>query len=353
MTNLFGEAPPRTLAVVPCAPVPGPYDYLVPDYGDADPLRPGTYVTVPLGGREVIGVVWGDGAGDVEPKRLKRIGTVLDLPPMTEAMRRFLVRAADYTMTPLGEMARLATRAPQLAEPAPTKRVVLAGSMVLDKETRSRRKVLDRFRDLSDGRPDFSMTRMELARAAEVGGAVVAAMIEAGTFREGFAPRDHAYRRLDPDRPRSALSEAQAEAAEILSTSVTARQFQTTLLHGVTGSGKTEAYLEAVAACLRSGRQALVLLPEIALTDSFLGRMEARFGARPAEWHSAANGVERRRCWRAVAEGAAQVVVGARSALFLPFRDLGLIVVDEEHDGGYKQEEGAIYHGRDMAVLRA
>jgi primosomal protein N' (replication factor Y) (superfamily II helicase) len=129
--------------------------------------------------------------------------------------------------------------------------------------------------------------------------------------------------------------------------------YGTTLLKGVTGSGKTEVYLEAVAETLRAGRQALVLLPEIALTAEFLTRVEARFGAKPAEWHSGVTMTERRRCWKMLGQGEAQLVVGARSALFLPFRDLGLIVVDEEHDNSYKQEEGALYNARDMAVLRA
>ena len=129
--------------------------------------------------------------------------------------------------------------------------------------------------------------------------------------------------------------------------------YSTTLLKGVTGSGKTEVYLEAVAEALARGRQALVLLPEIALSAQFLDRVEARFGARPAEWHSGVTQAARRRAWTAVATGDARLVVGARSALFLPFADLGLIVVDEEHDGSYKQEDGALYHARDMAVLRA
>jgi primosomal protein N' (replication factor Y) len=124
-------------------------------------------------------------------------------------------------------------------------------------------------------------------------------------------------------------------------------------LKGVTGSGKTEVYLEAVAECLRQGRQALVLLPEIALTAEFLTRVEARFGCKPAEWHSGVTMTERRRCWRMVGQGDAQLIVGARSALFLPFRDLGLVVVDEEHDTSYKQEDGVLYNARDMTVLRA
>jgi primosomal protein N' (replication factor Y) len=125
------------------------------------------------------------------------------------------------------------------------------------------------------------------------------------------------------------------------------------LLDGVTGSGKTETYFEAVAGALRQNRQVLILLPEIALTVQFLDRFAARFGCRPAEWHSDLSHKERRRIYRAVLSGDARVVVGARSALFLPFQELGLIVVDEEHEQAYKQEEGVVYHARDMAVVRA
>jgi len=167
------------------------------------------------------------------------------------------------------------------------------------------------------------------------------------------APKDAPYARLDAGRAGKTLSDDQASAALKLREVVRSGAYGTTLLKGVTGSGKTEVYLEAVAEALKNGRQALVLLPEIALTVEFLDRVEKRFGARPAEWHSGASQAERRRCWKAVAEGGAQLVVGARSALFLPFRDLGLVVVDEEHDGSYKQEEGVHYHARDMAVLRA
>jgi primosomal protein N' (replication factor Y) len=170
---------------------------------------------------------------------------------------------------------------------------------------------------------------------------------------EADTPRDTPYLPLDPDRPGKDLTEDQAAAAEVLREAIRTRVYGTTLLKGVTGSGKTEVYLEAVAECLRAGRQALVLLPEIALTAEFLTRVEARFGAKPAEWHSGVTMTERRRCWRMLGQGEAQLVVGARSALFLPFRDLGLIVVDEEHDSSYKQEEGALYNARDMAVLRA
>jgi len=161
------------------------------------------------------------------------------------------------------------------------------------------------------------------------------------------------FLKLDPELPSKVLTEDQERAATMMRAALQSGKYGTALLKGVTGSGKTEVYLEAVAEALRLGRQALVLLPEIALTAEFLNRVEVRFGARPAEWHSGATMTERRRIWRMVGQGDAQLVVGARSALFLPFRDLGLIIVDEEHDTSYKQEDGVLYNARDMAVLRA
>jgi primosomal protein N' (replication factor Y) len=197
------------------------------------------------------------------------------------------------------------------------------------------------------------LTLGELSAAAGVSPGVVKGLVGAGAVLEQEAPRDAPFPRLDPARPGPVLSAAQAEAAARLVAGVAGGRYGTTLLKGVTGSGKTEVYLEAVAACLARGRQALVLLPEIALTAEFLARVEARFGALPGEWHSGVTQTERRRVWKMCGEGGVQLVVGARSALFLPFRDLGLIVVDEEHDTSYKQEDGVLYNARDMAVLRA
>jgi primosomal protein N' (replication factor Y) len=148
------------------------------------------------------------------------------------------------------------------------------------------------------------------------------------------------------------LTPGQAEVAGRLVAAVGARRFATFLLDGVTGSGKTETYAEAIAAAMEQGRQVLVLLPEIALTQSFLARFEARFGTAPVTWHSSLKSSERRRAWRAVARGEAQVVVGARSALFLPFASLGLIVVDEAHEISFKQDDGVRYNARDVAVMR-
>lgn len=165
--------------------------------------------------------------------------------------------------------------------------------------------------------------------------------------------KNFAFGGANPDLPGPTLSPAQNVVATALRAEVAADKFSVTLLDGVTGSGKTEVYLEAVAEALRRGKQVLVLLPEIALSVQFLARFAARFGTNPAVWHSELTPAQRRETYRAVAEGRADVVVGARSALFLPFPALGLIVVDEEHESAFKQEDGVMYHARDMAVVRA
>jgi primosomal protein N' (replication factor Y) len=192
-----------------------------------------------------------------------------------------------------------------------------------------------------------------LAEAAKVSSAVLRGMADAGLIRPALLPHRSRFAPPDPDHPGPALNGPQAEAAATLRERVATKAFGVTLLTGVTGSGKTEVYLDAVAECLRQGRQALVLLPEIALSAQWLDRFRARFGVAPALWHSEVGSRTRRDTWRAVAEGEVGVVVGARSALFLPFPDLGLIVVDEEHETAFKQEDGVVYHARDMAVVRA
>jgi primosomal protein N' (replication factor Y) len=213
--------------------------------------------------------------------------------------------------------------------------------------TPARRRVLD---VLADGLP---WTTKDLAQEAAVSPAVVRAMAQAGLLAPAAVPARPPFALPDPDHPGTTLGADQAAAAAALRAAVAGRAFGVTLLEGVTGSGKTEVYLDAAAECLRQGRQALLLLPEIALSAQLLERVRARFGAAPAVWHSDLTGRARRIAWRAVADGAAPLVVGARSALFLPFPDLGLIVVDEEHETAFKQEDGVIYHARDMAVVRA
>ena len=333
------------VAVLTAQPIEGTLDYLAPESG----VDAGDFVEVPLGPRRCLGVVWGPGAGGFDLAKARRIARVLDLAPMGAEMRAFLERAAAYTLTPLPLMLRLATRAPRLMDPPAAHKVYRPGAACPDRMTEARARLLAVLRD--HGGMGFPLG--DLCDLAGVSAGVIRGLVAQGALIEAEAPRDAPYPRLDPARPGHALSDDQAQAARALRAGLRAGGYGTTLLRGVTGSGKTEVYLEAVAECLGRGRQALVLLPEIALTAEFLTRVEARFGARPAEWHSGAGQAERRRVWKMAGEGGVQLVVGARSALFLPFRDLGLIVVDEEHDPSYKQEDGVLYHARDMAVLRA
>ena len=320
-------------------------DYKAPEGG----CHLGAFVEAPLGPRRVLGVVWGPGQGDFDISRVRSLVRVLDAAPMREELRDFLRRAADYTLTPMPAMLRLATRAPGLGDPPSMRKIYRLGDGTPDRMTDARQRVLAVLEEFGG----LAFTLKELAEMAGVTTSVIKGLVKSGAVAEQDSPRDLPFPRLDPDRPGKALTEDQEAAAETLRQSVRSGRYGTTLLKGVTGSGKTEVYLEAVAETFRQGRQALVLLPEIALTSEFLTRVEERFGARPAEWHSGVTMTERRRIWRMVGEGEAQFVVGARSALFLPFRDLGTIVVDEEHDTSYKQEDGVLYNARDMAVLRA
>ncbi|MGH7082765.1 MAG: replication restart helicase PriA, partial [Acetobacteraceae bacterium] len=273
----------RTVAVLLPYPLTAALDYRVPD--GLDP-QPGALVRVPLGRREVLGVVW-DGAARTmlaEPL-LRPLAAVLAVPPLTAPLRRFIDWVAGYTLAPAGAVLAMTLRG----------------------------------------------------------------------FRPAAGARQkpgEAWPEADPAHPGPALSPFQAQAAARLA-EASAGGFSVTLLDGVTGSGKTEVYLEAIGAALGAGRRVLVLLPEIALSAQWLERFERRFGAPPMIWHSELSPRRRRLTWAAVAAGEARVVVGARSALFLPFPALGLIVVDEEHEATFKQEEGVTYHARDMAVVRA
>lgn len=335
---------PRRIGVLLPMPLPV-LDYAVT--GESAPA-PGDFIEVELGQRRMAGVVWDEGDGKLPDSRLKQAGERLSIAPMQPAMRRFLSMAADYTMTPPGLMLRLATRVPDLGRPAPMRTILRPGP------ARPARMTPERERVLAAVAPEGSdISAADLARKAGVSSGVIRGLVQAGALLAIEIPADAPYPTLATDGTGRHLSAAQREIAEDLRAEVAANRFGAVLLHGVTGSGKTEVYLEAVAECLARGRQALVLLPEVALTSAFIDRVEARFGARPGEWHHGITGAERRRLWHATAKAKAQLVVGARSALFLPFRDLGLIIVDEEHEPSFKQEESVHYHARDMAVLRA
>jgi primosomal protein N' (replication factor Y) len=340
---------PRVPVLLPY-PFPGPFDYRVPD--GLEP-QPGDIVLVPLNRRHEVGIVWDKVEGDSPPDaRLKPIEALLDAPPMRPAMRRFVDWVAAYTLAPPGQVMAMALRINALRPDAPPVGWRRAESPIETRlpETRltePRRRVLAAL-EASEPR---SMS--ELTRETGVGAAVVRGLAAAGLLVPAPLPRRPPFPTPDPAYPGPELTCEQRSAAELLRKAVAEHRFSVTLLDGVTGSGKTEVYLEAVAECLAQGRQALVLLPEIALSAQWLERFTRRFGVAPAVWHSELGNRTRRITWRAAAEGSASVVVGARSALFLPFPDLGLVVVDEEHETAFKQEDGVVYHARDMAVVRA
>jgi primosomal protein N' (replication factor Y) len=321
------------------------YDYLIPE---GETLESGDFVLVPIGPRKEVGVVWerDPDAKSVNPKKLKSIIERFELPPLPETTRRFADWVARYTLSPRGMVLKMMMSANEVFSPdTPRWGFKLAGPPPT-RMTAARKRAIEA---AEDGR---IWPKKALAEQAGVSYGVIDGLAEANTFVRLELPRW----KPKPARPDFAppdLSEPQAYAAHALRQRLVDGGFNVSLVDGVTGSGKTEVYFEAVAECLRQGRQALIMLPEIALTNQFLNRYEARFGCRPQEWHSAISGGERARIWRAVAEGEAQVVAGARSALFLPFSNLGLIIVDEEHDNAFKQEDRVSYQGRDMAVVRA
>jgi primosomal protein N' (replication factor Y) len=321
------------------------YSYRVPD-GLA--LAPGDIVSVPLGAREATGVVWAENpTPDIRlDNRLKDIESKLDYPPLRPELRNFVEWLANYTVSSRGMVLRMCLRMGEhLGEERERIGVCRAGPAPA-RMTPARARVLAL---LEDG---MTRGKSEAAREAGVSTGVIDGLIDEGTLQTVVLPPEPVAENPDPDFTQSEFSSDQRAAADALKAAIAKGGYSVALLDGVTGSGKTEVYFEAVADAIRAGRQSLILMPEIALTAQFLDRFTARFGVRPAEWHSELTPRKRARTWAAVAKGEVPVVVGARSALFLPYADLGLIVVDEEHDPAYKQEDGVHYHARDMAVVR-
>ena len=325
----------------------GPLDYRV-DPGQR--VEPGSIVLAPLGPRQLAGVVWEPermpSDAEVGDNRLRPLAGVYDLPPLGAPLRRLIEWTADYYLAPPASVLRMALASASALDGARTIVEYRPTGHVPPRLTPQRAQALDRLA----GRQGLVR---ELATIADVSDGVIRGLVKAGAIEPVEIHVDDPFPVPDPDFAPPALSEEQAEASATLAGAVGARAFAPWLLDGVTGSGKTEVYFEAVAAAIRAGRQTLVLLPEIALTEPFLKRFAQRFGVPPVAWHSDLRQSQRRRAWRAIAGGEALVTVGARSALFLPYRDLGLIVVDEAHEASFKQEEGVMYHARDTAVMRA
>ena len=326
-------------------PLSDAYDYRMPAN-----MRAGTgdFVLVPLGPRRSSGVVWGPGSGDIDPKRIKKIIAPHECPPMSDTAMKFVEWVAGYAMHPVGGVLKMAMSvADALDPPQPLTGYILADEQPNLRMTATRERVLE---TAANGPPRIAA---ELAREAGVTPGVIKGLAEAGALQAISLAPVIMPDTPDPNHPGPELNKPQTEAAHKLVQDVEKGGFSVTLLDGVPGAGKTEVYFQAIAATLHRSRQVLVLLPEIALSAQWIDRFRVRFGHPPAEWHSDLTQGQRRATWRAVVEGTARVIVGARSALFLPFHDLGTIVVDEEHEGAFKQEDGVIYNARDMAVVRA
>lgn len=351
----FDEDPPpaplsgaRVPVLLPVA-LDQTYDYLAPTGIE---VSPGAFVLVPFGPQTRLGVVWDGAYGEqgrpVPDRKLKAIAAALPEVPLLPLLSlRFAEWVARYTLSPLGMVVRMMMGAPAVFEPARPRFGVQInpGAPEPPRMTPARQRAV---KIAADGRVRVKAT---LAAEAKCSSAVIDGLVEAGVLVEVAIPEKR-FAFPNPAHAKVELTDAQAEAAHALRASA-GGGFSVTLIDGVTGSGKTEVYFEAVAQALERRVQALIMLPEIALTSQFMDRFKARFGCPPVEWHSALSATERARAWRAAASGEARVVVGARSALFLPYANLGLVVVDEEHDGSFKQEDRVHYQARDMAVARA
>jgi primosomal protein N' (replication factor Y) len=324
----------------------GPLDYRVPEGMD---VGPGSVVVAPLGPRQIVGIVWDAErlpADEVPDAKLRPLLAVLPVPPLKPALRRLIEWTADYYCASLASVARMVLASGgALRGPATMTEYRLSGGMP-ERLTPQRLAAIEAL----EGE---QATIRELAGIAGVSEGVLRGLVNQGVLEPIQVDCDRPYPPARPQYAVPVLSDAQSAVAKRFIDAVGNRAFAPFLLDGVTGSGKTECYLEAVATALEAGQQTLVLLPEIALTEAFLRRFEDRFGTPPVVWHSSLKSTERRRAWRAIAAGTAQVVVGARSALFLPYANLGLIVVDEAHEVSFKQDEGVRYNARDVAVMRA
>ncbi|WP_416200346.1 primosomal protein N' [Terricaulis sp.] len=333
------------VAVLFPLPLPEPFDYRA---ATSLGLQPGMHVIAPIGSRLVRGVVWSVEREHPGAANLKAIEEVLPGSPVPEMSRAFIDWAAKYLVRPPGDLVRMVVRSPEALFPPPTHTVIAPTGEPPPKLTEARKRVMEEA-------AKEHVSAAELARRAETSSAVVKGLVDCGALTKLEISEDPPFPPPDLSLSGKALSGLQQAAADEMCATVRAGGFHVALLDGVTGSGKTEVYLEAAAEALKldSTAQVLVLLPEIALTQAAMSRFNARFGVTPVEWHSAIPQKARRRAWREIAAGRARLVVGARSALFLPYPNLKLIVIDEEHDSSYKQEEGVIYQARDLAVARA
>lgn len=316
-------------------------------------LPVGTFVQAPFGKRRLIGVIWPDPISEtISSTQLKELSkTFPEIAPLTEKAIKFLEWVSKYTMSPRGSVLKMMLSAPEVFEEKTAK---MGYKLHADKEkldslrlSESRHRVLSILKEAK-----APMLQTDIAKSANVNVSVLKPLIANGIIEQVPMLDEEEHLSISTFCPVT-LSEDQTKAVSHLLDQVHSDDPKPALLDGVTGSGKTEVYFEAIAKVLKEDGQALVLLPEISLSTQWLSRYKERFGVEPTLWHSDLTKAQRRKNWLAVNKGEARVVVGARSALFLPFKNLKFIVVDEEHDGSYKQEESVIYNARDMAIVRA
>jgi len=343
----------QLVEIAPLPPVPS-LDLLT--YGVPEALRdrigPGMRVRVPLGRQTRLGVVTG-WAERPPPGALRTVLEVVDAAPFLPPDLLELCRwTARYYLASLADV--IATIVPRRVPEVATERsLVLVRRLEPDEEAALARRAPARaraYRLLADAPGAMSLRD---ARAAGVSAETLRALVRTGIAEAVETVRARVPPLPGPTRPRLALTTEQHAAADAVATAVRDGGHRSFLLHGITGSGKTEVFLAAAEETLGADRDVLILVPEIALTHQVVARVRARFGDLVAVLHSGLGPRERWDEWRRIRSRAARVVVGARSAVFAPLERLGLLVVDEEHDAAYKQEEGIRYNARDLAVVRA
>ena len=341
--NMFNSG---TVVKVLISNIPnGGYDYRL-----IAPADIGTFVSVRVMNRPCVGVVWGIGDSNLPDEKIRDVSVVHDAK-LNITDLQWIKRMADWTLIPAGMVLRLIINIPDAFLPP---RMEALYSFNFDSDTRmtqNRLAVMDAFSS-NDNDP---MTVSDIQNIARVSAAVVRTMIKNGTLiSAGEQVKTKQYEpRIYQDSGDIVLNNEQQNAADVIGRAIDNGGFSVHLLDGITGSGKTQVYFDAAWRAYKKGKSVLLMMPEIALTAQFMSRFESRFGAPPVVWHSNLTAARRRDIWHGVLSGKIKMVVGTRSALFLPWGDLGLIVIDEEHDTSYKQEDMGNYHARDMAILRA
>ena len=320
------------------------YDYRLTTDADL-----GAFVRVTLMNRPYIGIVYGTGTSNLPPEKIKNVAQVFPYK-LDIATLQWIQKMSDWTLMAPGAVLRLILNVPDAFNPPRSEQLYSYNSDIDTKMTTRRQMVADAF-ELNDNEP---MSAADIQNIARVGSAVVKSMIANGMLLPTASRvKEHSWNYDYRDMANVELNAEQRAAANKIAQDITTGGFTVNVLDGITGSGKTQVYFDAVWRAYSMGKSVLLMMPEIALTTQFIKRFESRFGAAPIVWHSNLTAARRREIWRGVMTGDVRIVVGTRSALFLPWQNLGLIVVDEEHDSSYKQEDMGNYHGRDMALLRA